>query len=186
MSPVIRALLVSALAALVLAAAAAAATSDTTSATVTVAAGPAVSVAGAGSPTFALTLNGVDQTTSYTLPLVVTDATGSGNGWNLTITSTTFVNGSATFPVTASTITGVTSGCASGSTCLLPSNSVSNSNLAVPAGSTAPSAVKFFNATSSTGRGTINVNASVQVAVPANVLAGSYTSTLTVAAVAGP
>jgi hypothetical protein len=46
--------------------------------------------------------------------------------------------------------------------------------------------VKFFNATSSTGRGTIDVNATIQVAVPANVLAGAYTSTITVAAVSGP
>ena len=181
-----RSTLLTGLLALVLAAAASAATSDTTGVTVDVNSGPAVSVTGSSSPTFALTLNGVDQTTSYTLPLVVTDATGSGNGWNLTITSTTFVSGSNTFPTTASTITGVTSGCASGSTCLLPTNSVSDSNLAVPAGTTAPSAVKFYNATSSTGRGTIDVNATVQVAVPANVLAGSYASTLTVASVSGP
>jgi hypothetical protein len=165
---------------------AAAASASTTGVTVDVNSGPAVSVTGSSSPSFALTLNGVDQTTSYTLPLVVTDATGSGNGWNLTITSTTFASGSSTFPSAASTITGVTSGCASGSTCLLPTNSVSDSNLAMPAGTTAPSAVKFYNATSSTGRGTVNVNATVQVAVPANVLAGAYSSTLTVAAVSGP
>jgi hypothetical protein len=181
-----RSTLIICLLALVFAAAASAAPSDTTGVTVDVNSGPAVSVAGSSSPSFGLTLNGVDQTTSYTLPLVVTDATGSGNGWNLTITSTTFANGSQTFPSAASTITGVTSGCASGSTCTLPTDSVADTNLAVPSGSSAPSAVKFYNATSSTGRGTIDVNATVQVAVPANVLAGNYTSTLTVASVSGP
>ena len=175
-------------AALVAAPAALAASSDTTSVTATVAAGGAVSETDNGAtPSFALTLNGSDQTASYTLPLVVTDATGSGNGWNLTITSTTFTNAaSATFPTGASTITGVTAACASNSTCTLPTNNVSNSNLAVPAGATAPSAVRFFNATASTGRGTINVTATVEVAVPANVLAGAYNSTVTIAAVSGP
>lgn len=174
-------------AALALASAASAAPSDTTGVTATIGAGPAVAVAASGSPGFALTLNGVDQTTTYTLPLVVTDATGSGAGWNLTITSTTFANGGGhTFPETASTITGATAGCATNSTCTLPTNQVANSNLALPAGSTAPSAVKFYNAAAATGRGTINVNTTVQVAVPANVLAGTYTSTVTVAAVSGP
>src|ERR1700757_1045366 len=109
--------LIPVLASLALASSALAATSDTTGVTATVSAGSAVSVSSSGPPSFALTLNGSDQTASYTLPLVVTDATGSGNGWNLTITSTTFANGSATFPATASTLTGVASGCASGSPC---------------------------------------------------------------------
>jgi hypothetical protein len=46
--------------------------------------------------------------------------------------------------------------------------------------------VKFFNATSGTGLGKVNVSATVNVAVPANVLAGSYSSTVTVAVVSGP
>jgi hypothetical protein len=179
--------LIIAIAALVLASAASAATSATTVVTATINAGPAVSVSAASAPGFALTLNGSDQTATYTLPLVVTDPTGSGSGWNLTITSTTFADtGGHTFPSAASTITGATSGCATGSTCTLPTNNVANSNLPLPAGATAPSAVKFFNATASTGRGTINVNTTVQVAVPANVRAGSYTSTVTISAVSGP
>lgn len=173
-------------AALVLASVATAATSDTTGVTATINAGPAVNVAAAASPSFALTLNGSDQITTYTLPLVVTDATGSGAGWNLTITSTTFANADRTFPAAASTITGATAECAASSTCTLPTNQVANSNLALPAAATAPSAVAFFDATSATGRGTIDVNTTVQVAVPANVLAGTYTSTVTVAAVSGP
>ncbi|HMC70496.1 MAG TPA: hypothetical protein VKJ07_15175, partial [Mycobacteriales bacterium] len=87
----------------------------------TVAAGTTLSVNGTGSPTFSLTLNGVDQTTSYSLPLSVVDARGlaTGGGWNLTITSTQFTDGSGhTFPATASTITGIspTPSCGTGST----------------------------------------------------------------------
>src|SRR6266852_5713232 len=43
-----------------------------------------------------VTLNGHDQSPSYTLPVQVTDATGSGNGWNLTISGTPLANGTHT------------------------------------------------------------------------------------------
>ena len=168
--------------------AAVAARAATVAVSSTVNAGSTLSVAGNGTPSFALTLNGDDQTTSYTLPVEVVDARGlaSGGGWNLTVTSTQFDDGAGhTFPATASTITGATAGCESTSTCLLPTNGVAY-NLALPSGSVAPSAVKFFNAASPTGRGRVDVNATVSVAVPANVIAGTYSSTVTVSIVAGP
>jgi hypothetical protein len=46
--------------------------------------------------------------------------------------------------------------------------------------------VKYLNSANATGLGTTNVNATVSVAVPANVFAGTYSSTLTVSIVAGP
>jgi hypothetical protein len=170
-----------------LAGAAARAATVTVSATVT--AGSTLSVAGNGAPAFSLTLNGDDQTTSYILPIQVVDARGLavGGGWNVTVTSTQFSDGAGhKFPTTASTITGVTSACHSGSTCTLPTNSVSNTSLALPAGATAPTAVKFYNAATATGLGRIDANATVSVAVPANTIAATYTSTITVAVVAGP
>ncbi len=175
-------------AALALAAATTAgAASLTVNATVT--AGSTLSVAANGTPSFSLTLNGDDQTTTYTLPVQVVDARGlaTGGGWNLTVTSTQFSDGAGhTLPTTASTITGATSGCQSGSTCTLPTNSVSNSSLALPSGAGPPTAVKFFNAANLTGLGRVNVNTTVSVAVPANTIAATYTSTLTVAIAAGP
>src|SRR6266516_5013233 len=39
------------------------------------------------------TLSGLDQSVAITMPLTVHDATGSGAGWNVTITSTTFSTG---------------------------------------------------------------------------------------------
>jgi hypothetical protein len=155
----------------------------------TVTGGATLSVAPNGTPSFSLTLNGVDQTTSYTLPVTVVDARGLsvGGGWNLTVTSTQFNDGSGhTFPTTASTITGVASACGTNSTCSTPTNSVSNTNLAVPAAAVAPAAVKYVNAATATGLGTLNVNATVSVAVPSNVFAGTYSSTVTVSIVAGP
>ena len=155
----------------------------------TVSTGTTLSAAGNGTPAFSLTLNGDDQTASYTLPVQVVDARGLavGGGWNLTVTSTQFSDGAGhTIPASASTITGVTSGCQSGSTCTLPTNNVSNSNLALPAGPGPPTAVKYYNAANATGLGRINVNATVDVVVPANTIAATYSSTITVSTVAGP
>jgi hypothetical protein len=155
----------------------------------TVTAGTTLSAAGNGTPSFSLTLNGDDQTATYTLPVQVVDARGlsAGGGWNLTVTSTQFSDGAGhSLPADASRITGVSSTCATGSTCALPTNSVSNTNLALPAGAGPPAAVKYDNAATGTGLGRVNTNASVSVAVPANTYAATYTSTVTVAVAAGP
>jgi hypothetical protein len=137
------------------------------------------------SPTFGLTLSGLDQTTTYTLPVEVTDTRTTSTGWNLTVTSTQFTTGSKTLATTASTITGVTHACNSGSTCTTPTNSVTYP-LTVPAGSTPPTAAKFYNAASGTGTGILDATPTVQVAVPANSSAGSYSSTVTLTVASGP
>jgi hypothetical protein len=172
-----------AVAALVAAAAASAAT-ITVNATVT--AGSTLSVTSLNAPSFSLTLNGDDQTGTYQSQLQVVDSRGlaTGGGWNLTIGSTQFSDGAGhTLPSTADTISTVTSACHSGSTCTLPTNSVSNTNLAIPV---SPTTSKFLNAATATGLGRIDVNVNVNVAVPANTIAATYSSTLTVAVVTGP
>jgi hypothetical protein len=185
-------LLIAALAsltALLAVAVARAATTGTITVNAVVAAGATLSIAPVGSPSFNLTLTGVDQVATYTLPVIIVDARGLavGGGWNLTVTSTQFKDASAhTFPTTASTITLVTPSCGTSSTCTLPTNNVVNTNLAVPAAAVAPAAVKYENAATATGLGTTNVNATVSVAVPSNVFAGTYTSTVTVSIIAGP
>jgi len=138
-------------------------------------------------PTFALTLTGADQTTTYTLPFTVA-YTGGGTtlGWNVTATSTTFTNAAAqTFPANASTITSVAVGTCSGGGCNQPTNSITYP-VALPAGATAPAAVRIFNAAAGTGKGTVVVTPTVDVAVPGNVFSGTYTSTITLTATTGP
>jgi hypothetical protein len=66
-----------------------------------------------------------------------------------------------------------------------PTNSITPP-IGVPAGSTPPTAVKYFNASASTGTGKFTNTPAVDVAVPASTAVGSYTSTLTLAAVSGP
>jgi hypothetical protein len=158
----------------------------------TVNAGTTFTATSVGNPTFNLTLNGVDQTVTYVPGVTVVDArgiaaAGANGGWNLTITSTQFNDGSGhTFPTTASTMTAMATPCGASSTCLAPTNSIANTNLAIPAATTAPTAVKYENAASGSGLGTVTVNPTITVAVPANVYAGTYSSTVTVALVIGP
>jgi WxL domain surface cell wall-binding len=167
--------------------AAGAATSASPIVTGTVTAG-ALSLSTSAAPTFSANLAlGVDSTPTYTLPLTAVDTTGTGAGWNLTITSTQFTTGGGTphtLAANASTMTGVTSACASG-TCTNPTNAVTYP-VSVPAAATAPTAVKFFNAAANTGLGSFTVTPTVGVFVPAASFAGSYSSTLTVSIVSGP
>ncbi len=148
----------------------------------------ALSLTTSAAPTFSATLDGTDQTKTYTVPTVVTDSRGSGAGWNLTITSTQFTTGGATpstLATNASSITGVANSCAPGSTCTNPTNSVSYP-VGVPAAPTPPTAVKYFNAATSTGKGKFNNTPSVDVFIPADANAGTYSSTLTLSAISGP
>jgi hypothetical protein len=109
----------------------------------------------AASPSFSASLPSGDQTPTYTLPLTVVDTrTGTAAGWNVTITSTQFSTGGATprtLATTASHVQSVASACAGGASCVTPTNSITYP-LNVPAGSTAPTAVKLANAASSPSR----------------------------------
>ena len=147
-----------------------------------------LSVSTTAAPTFSANLNSGDQTKTYTVPLSINDTrTGesAGLGWNATVTSTQFTAGSHTLPATASSVTAVSDSCLNGGLCTTPTNSVTYPAL-VPAGTTPPTAVKFFNAAANTGIGTFTVTPTVGVTVPQNSYTGSYTSTLTISIVSGP
>jgi hypothetical protein len=169
-------------AALVLAAVAVA---GTVTATATITGAGSLSLSNGSTASISDTLDGTDQSVNYTLPLTMNDLRGSGAGWNLTMTSTTFTNGTQTLGTTASSIASAASACTAGGTCTNPTNSISYP-LTVPAAATAPAAVKVFNAAANTGMGRFTVTPSINVSIPGNSYAGTYTSTLTIAAVSGP
>lgn len=132
------------------------------------------------------TLSGVDQTLSTTQPFDVSDATGSGTGWDITATSTTFTSGSHTLSTAATSITSPPSvACDTGSTCTAATNSVPYP-YALPAAATAPTATKFVNATANTGMGNELITPTWKFAIPASTYAGTYTSTWTLSLVSGP
>ena len=139
-----------------------------------------------------VTLSGIDQTSTGTLAIDMKDATGSGSGWKIQATSTTFKDtGTHTLSTSATTITSsgaVTDACDASVTCTLATTNVTFP-YTLPAGTTAPTATTLFNATANTGMGNQTVTPTFSVALPANTYApagGSYSSTWTVTYASGP
>jgi hypothetical protein len=149
----------------------------TATATITGAAGLSLNLP--ATATISDTLDGTDQTVSYAPALSLVDARGSGAGWNLTMSATTFSDGSG-HTLQAGSVSSVSAACHSGSSCTAPTNSVS-----VPL-TLSTTAAKFFNAAANTGLGKVDVTPTIDVSIPGNAYAGTYTSTVTVAAVSGP
>jgi hypothetical protein len=156
-------------------------------ATANITAGSLAFVSAPPNVSFSATLNGTNQTVTATQALDVSDATGSGAGWNITATTTTFATGGGpTLATTATTVQAApTRACDSGSTCTLATNSVSYP-YTLPAAGTAPTATKVFNAGAATGQGNQTVTVTWSLAVPATTTPGTYTSTWTLSLVTGP
>ena len=137
---------------------------------------------------FSVTITGADLTPTYNEALTVTDTrTTPTAGWNLTITSTTLTTGAPvhTLSTTASQVNSVAVGTCTGGACVAPVNAIAFP-VAVPAGSTAPTAVKFYDTSAAHGEGVYPITPTIRVAVPGNSFAGSYSSTLTISLVSGP
>lgn len=157
-----------------------------TTATATVTAGSLAFVSAPPAVSFSATLNGTDQTITAKQAIDVGDATGSGAGWNITATSTTFTSGVNSLSNTATTVTAApTDACDSGSTCTLSINTITYP-YTLPAGTVAPLATKLFDASLLTGMGNQTVTPTWRLAIPANASPGTYTSTWTLSLVSGP
>jgi hypothetical protein len=142
-----------------------------------------LSVTTPATASFSVALDGTDQTPVYQLPITVTSS-GQQIGWHLLVSATQFINGSYTFPATASSITSVSPpGACSGGSCSLP---VSSGLIVYPVTLPNTGGAAIYSATSGTGQATNVMTANVQVSTPANVYAGTYTSTVTVTIAAGP
>lgn len=151
------------------------------------------------------TLTGLNQSlfdsTSADQQYTVTDATGSGAGWHVTTSATTFTNGtftlanSGTFStngsLTSATATNGPSATCTG-ICTLPTNPTTYP-VAITTAPTAPTPVTIFDNTATFGLGQVVIGGHSAanpvgwwVQVPSNASAGSYTSTITMAIIAGP
>jgi hypothetical protein len=150
----------------------------TSTATVTGTAGISLNLP--SNPSLSDTIDGTDQTVSYSPVLGVVDARGSGAGWNVTISSTTYSDGSG-HTLQPGNVTGVTQACHTGSSC----TAATSSGITYPLALTS-TASKLFNAALNTGMGKVDITPTVQVSIPGNAYAGTYTSTLTLATVSGP
>ena len=160
--------------------ASAAALAGTLTATATVTGTAGISLNLPSSPSVSSTLDGTDQTASYSPVLGVVDARGTGAGWNLTISATDFSDG-AGHTLLPGTVTAAAQACHSGSSC----SAATSSGISYPLTITG-TAAKLFNAAANTGLGKVDVTPTIQVAIPGNAYAGTYTSTVTLAAATGP
>jgi hypothetical protein len=134
---------------------------------------------------WAVTLDGTNQTAAAALVVTPDDETTSAVGWNITATSTTFTNAaSKTLATTATTLTTSAAVAATGN-CSLPTNSIAYP-VTLPAATTAPTAVKLYNAAVGTGRGPTTVTLNFSFSAPGNIFGGSYVSTWTIGIVSGP
>jgi hypothetical protein len=160
-------------------AAATAALAGTLTPTATISGAAGMSMNLPSNPSMTSTLDGTDQVVSWSALLGIVDARGSGAGWNLTVSATSFSDGSG-HSLAPGTVSGVTSACQGGNSCTAATNAVT-----YPI-TISGTAAKFFNASAATGLGKVNVTPSMDVTIPGNAYAGTYTSTVTLAAVSGP
>jgi hypothetical protein len=156
-----------------------AALAGTLTATASVTGAAGISMALPSGPSVSDTLDGTDQVVAWSAVLGLVDARGTGAGWNLTMSSTTFSDGSG-HTLSPGTVASVSASCQGGNSCTAATNSIS---YPLTLSSTA---AKFFNAAAASGMGKVNVTPSVDVAIPGNAYAGTYSSTVTLAAVSGP
>jgi hypothetical protein len=156
-----------------------AALAGTLTATATVSGTAGISLTLPSNPSITDTLDGTDQSVSYAPLLGILDARGTGAGWNLTISATTFSDGSG-HTLAPGAVGSVSAACHAGSTCTAATNSVT---YPLTIGGTA---TKFFNSAANTGLGKVDVTPTINVAIPGNAYAGTYSSTVTLASVSGP
>jgi hypothetical protein len=155
------------------------------------------------SMTWAETLNGLDQDLVDTIAgdqqYTVNDATGSGAGWHVTMSATTFTNGSHTFPdagtlSTNGSATSITATTAPSATCTdsctLPTNTETYP-VAITTAATSPTPSTIYDTSASSGLGQVVIGGSPDpvgwwLVVPASAWAGAYTSTVTMEVISAP
>jgi WxL domain surface cell wall-binding len=145
----------------------------------------------------------VDTTTAHQ-SYTVSDATGSGAGWNVTVSATTFTSVSpaatlantGTFTTNGSITSAIlttapTATCSTSSTCTLPTNTTTYP-VAITTAATTPTPVKIYDTSVATGLGSIVIGlpgaapVGWWVAVPANAVPATYTSTVTLEVLSAP
>lgn len=167
---------------------------DTSTGTATISAGP-LELTVPSAINWTATLTGYDQAVQTPVDLNVTDATGSASGWNVTLAATHFQDGTKQLPSNTLSVNGSATSkddatafaqaCATGSTCVLPSNATTYP-VAVTTAASNPTAVKIASAAADTGLGSVDLDANFWLSLPANVKAGTYVSTLTFNLNTGP
>lgn len=152
----------------------------------------------AGTTTYAVDSVAADQ------GFQVDDNTGSGAGWKVTVSATTFTTGSnsladsGTFSLDGSTTTSTsttapTAACVTTGACTVPTESAVSYPVAITTAAASPTAVTIYNAAAGSGLGDIAIGGSGAtnpigwwLTIPPTAKAGTYTSTVTLSIASGP
>jgi hypothetical protein len=150
---------------------------DTTTTSVLVASGGLSLVTTPAATVFsAVTLTGTAQNATASLPLHVSDLTGSNAGWHVTLAGANLVNGADSLVVTA---TPAAAACESSGSC------VATTTTGAPFAVTA-TATPLDGAAINTGEGTVKFTTALATTVPPLANTGTYSSTYTLTLVSGP
>ena len=163
-----------------------------------------LTLASPSSLAWAAVQNGTNQSSVDEMPadqkLTVNDSSGTGSGWDVTVSATTFSSGSYTLPDTGrleftgstSSLTGATPSAACVGSCVLPVDTTAYP-VAIDTAASSPDAFTIYDASAGTGTGVVALGGSSAthpigwwIQVPASAYAGSYTTTLTLTLVSGP
>jgi hypothetical protein len=125
-----------------------------------------------------VTLNGDDQTASFTIDTEVNSTNGNNAGWNVQASATTPTAGAYTLP--ALIVTGGSTSCISG--CSVNPTPTGVSYPITMSGS----AQTVYNATANTGTGDFDIASTFRLTVPAKTIKGTYSSTVTLSGSTGP
>jgi hypothetical protein len=170
--------------------------------------GGTLQVTSPASLSWADTLNGLNQSvvdvTAGDQQYTVNDATGTGAGWHVTMSGTTFTNGSHTLPDATTFSTNGSTTSATGTTaptatctatCSPPTDSTTYP-VAITTAATSPTPFTIYDTAANSGLGQVVIGGSAAanpvgwwLAIPADVYYGTggvYTSTITVAVVSAP
>jgi hypothetical protein len=128
------------------------------------------------------TLNGTPKTSTASLDADVNDATGTGDGWTLSISAERFENEDGKLlAANALTVTAVDVACKNSGEC--PNDVADRSGLSQVVDT---SAGTLLTAAADTGMGYFTTDTSLSLAVPASTYAGTYESTITLTLAATP
>jgi hypothetical protein len=155
--------------------------------------------------TWATTLTGSTQNvfdaTSADQQFTASDQTGSGAGWHITVSGTTFTNGAKTLPNSGtfvmtgslSSITATTAPTAACNTSCTPPINTTTYPVAITTAASSPTPATVFDTSANSGLGPMTIGGHSAanpvgwwVVVPGSAISGSYTSTITVAVASGP
>ena len=127
-----------------------------------------------------VTLNGAPQLTSLSIdPFSVVDTTGSGAGWNVTLTVSDLANGGAVIPASSITMAAPTVSGANGASMTGVAGHPTTGNLST--------GEKIVTADAGDGDGTYLVSPAIlSLILPPSTTAGGYTGTATISVVSGP